>query len=221
MPLDNSQSVIQALNNAQAILFDFDGIVLDSEWPIFQSWQNLFEREGHELAQHLYVNCIGSDFEAWSPPNYLEELTGKQYDWEKEHTTRHVSIMRDLSEAQAMPGVEDLAKHLSHKPTAVVSSSSHKWVDGWLEKLNLTHHFNSTVCRGDAPRIKPAPDLFLEAARRLNIHPSECLVIEDSINGMHAAHQADMKVLAIPNRLTHILDFSAADWQHPTLEGLL
>ena len=216
-----NQDITQALNNAQAILFDFDGIILDSEWPIFQSWKNLFEREGHELAQDLYVNCIGSDFEAWSPPNHLEELTGKQYDWEEEHAIRQVSIMSDLEEAQPMPGVEDLAKNLSHKPTAVVSSSSHRWVDGWLEKLNLMPHFNTTVCRGDAPKIKPAPDLFLEAARQLDIHPNECLVIEDSINGMNAAHQAGMKVLAVPNRLTRILDFGAAHWQHSTLKGLL
>lgn len=216
-----NQDITQALNNAQAILFDFDGIILDSEWPIFQSWKNLFEREGHDLAQDLYVNCIGSDFEAWSPPNYLEELTGKQYDWDKENAARQVEIMSDLKEAQPMPGAEALAKNLSHKPTAVVSSSSHRWVDGWLEKLDLMLHFNTTVCRGDAPKIKPSPDLFLEAARQLDIHPNECLVIEDSINGMIAAHQAGMKVLAVPNRLTHILDFSAAHWQNSTLEGLL
>lgn len=216
-----NQHIKHALQNAQAILFDFDGIILDSEWPIFQSWQRVFEREGHTLAHDLYVNCIGSDFEAWSPPNYLEKLTGKQFDWDKENAARQVEIMRDLEAAVPMPGVAALTAHLADKPTAVVSSSSHHWVDGWLEKLDLICHFNTTVCRGDAARIKPAPDLFLEAAKQLDTDPRECLVIEDSINGMLAAHEAGMKVLAVPNRLTHILDFSAANWQTPSLHGLL
>lgn len=220
MTSPNQQNITQALIDAKAILFDFDGVILDSEWPIYQSWKRVFEREGQNLEQELYVNCIGSDFEAWSPPNYLEELTGKHFDWDKENAARQVEIARDLENAQPMPGVAELVAHLSNKPTAVVSSSSHNWVDGWINKLHLMPHFNTTVCRGDAPRIKPAPDLFLEAAKQLDIPPHDCLVIEDSINGMLAAHQAGMKVLAVPNRLTHILDFSAANWQTNSLEGL-
>ena len=96
-------------------------------------------------------------------------------------------------------------------PCAVVSSSSHRWVDGWLEKLGLTGYFRTTVCRGDAPRIKPAPDLFLEAARRLDLAPQDCLVIEDSVNGMNAAKEAGMRVWSVPNRVTECLDFSQAD----------
>ena len=216
----NQKNILQALTDAKAVLFDFDGVILDSEWPIFQSWKRLFEREGQNLAQDIYVNCIGSDFEAWSPPNYLEELTGKHFDWDKENAARQVEIARDLENAKPMPGITQLVEHLSEKPTAVVSSSSHNWVDGWVNKLNLTPHFNTTVCRGDAAKIKPAPDLFLEAAKQLGIRPHDCLVIEDSINGLLAAHQAGMNVLAVPNRLTQILDFSAANWQLSSLKGL-
>lgn len=220
MTLTNNKIITQALCDAKAVLFDFDGVILDSEWPIYQSWKRVFKREGQNLEHAKYVNCIGSDFDAWSPPNYLEELTGKTFDWDKEDAGRRVEIFRDLENAQAMSGVAELVAHLSEKPTAVVSSSSHNWVDGWVKKLNLTPHFNTTVCRGDAPKIKPAPDLFLEAAKQLKVNPSDCLVIEDSINGLLAAHEAGMKVLAVPNRLTHILDFSPADWQTDSLEGL-
>ena len=83
------------------------------------------------------------------------------------------------------------------------------------------HLVNTTVCKGDAPKIKPAPDLFLEAARQLNVNPSDCIVIEDSHNGMHAAHDAGMKVIAVPNRLTNILDFSNAEWSAQSLTDLL
>lgn len=210
----------EVIHNAKAVLFDFDGVILDSEWPIYQSWSRLFQREGHTLEQELYVNCIGSDFEAWSPQLYLEELTGKHFDWEKENAARQVEIVQDLENAEPMPGVRELVEELSDKPTAVVSSSSHRWVDGWVEKLGLMPHFNTTVCRGDAPKIKPAPDLFIEGARQLGIDPRDCLVIEDSINGLLAAHQAGAKVLAVPNRLTHVLDFSGADWLATSLKGL-
>jgi HAD superfamily hydrolase (TIGR01509 family) len=112
-----------------------------------------------------------------------------------------------------MPGVIGLLEKLAARDIrrAVVSSSSHHWVDGWLEKLQLATYFQTTVCRGDAPRIKPAPDLYLEAARRLEIAPQDCLVIEDSLNGIKSARAAGMHAWAIPNRVTECLDFSAAD----------
>lgn len=210
--------IYQAINDSKAVLFDFDGVILDTEWPIYQSWKRLFEREGQDLAQDIYVKCIGSDFDTWSPPRYLEELTDKSFDWDKENAVRQVEIMRDLANAKPMPGVEKLIKGLVEKPTAVVSSSSHNWVDGWVDKLGLMPYFNTLVCRGDAPKIKPAPDLFMEASKQLGIAPKDCLVIEDSMNGLLSAHQAGMKVLAVPNRLTSVLDFSQAEWQAASLE---
>ena len=99
----------------------------------------------------------------------------------------------------------------------MVSSSDHNWVDGWLEKLGLMSYFDSTVCRGDAPKIKPAPDLYLEAVRRVNFPASDCLVIEDSLNGMKSAHAAGCPVVAIPNRITACIDFGGAEFQFPTM----
>ncbi|HCL97054.1 MAG TPA: hypothetical protein DHW77_04755, partial [Verrucomicrobiales bacterium] len=130
-------------------------------------------------------------------------------------------ILRALKNPVAMPGAAELAYSLQEKSTAVVSSSSHSWVDGWVEKLELMHCFNTIVCRGDAPKIKPAPDLYIEAAQRLEINPSDCIVIEDSLNGMLSAHSAGMQVIAIPNRLTSVLDFSAADWSVNALSDLV
>ncbi len=95
----------------------------------------------------------------------------------------------------------------------MVSSSNHQWVDGWLDKLGLMGSFDHIVAREDAPRIKPAPDLYLEALRRLALPASECLVIEDSLNGLKAAHEAGCPVAAIPNRITSCIDFSAAEFQ--------
>jgi HAD superfamily hydrolase (TIGR01509 family) len=196
-----------------AVLFDFDGVLVDTEWAIYQAWRRTFEAHDHDLPLEVYTRCIGSDFQSWSPKTHLEDLTGLAFDWHHLDARRQEEIMAELDGARPMPGVcEVLAKlPAAGLATAVVSSSSHHWVDGWLDKLGLQDHFATTVCRGDAPRIKPAPDLFLEAARRLDVLPRNCLVIEDSVNGLNAAKEAGMRVWAVPNRLTECLDFSQAD----------
>lgn len=210
-----------AIAESQAVLFDFDGVILDTEWPIYQTWRDLFQREGHPLPPEVYVQCIGSDFNTWSPEKYLEQLTGKKFDWGTENATRQIEIVRAVEALAPMTGAAEIATLTKDKATAVVSSSSHDWVDGWLGKLNLDPYFNTTVCRDDVERIKPAPDLYLEAARRLDVNPRQCLVIEDSLNGMLSAQEAGMQVIAVPNRLTHMVDFSTADWKVASLSELL
>lgn len=197
----------------RAVLFDFDGVLVDTEWAIYQSWRRVFEDHGHDLPLSLYTRCIGSDFTTWSAKTHLEELTGLAFDWHDLDARRQEEILRDLDGEGPMHGVVTMLERLAAAavPCAVVSSSSHHWVDGWLEKLGLAGHFQVTVCRGDAPRIKPAPDLFLEAARRLDMAPADCLVIEDSLNGVTAAKAAGMSAWAVPNRVTGGLDFSPAD----------
>lgn len=200
------------LSKAKAVLFDFDGVILDSEWPIYQTWLDLFKSEGQDLPIPTYVQCIGSDFDTWSPEKHLEDLTGKNYDWQTINPARQVEILAALENPVALPGVNELFQELCNRdiPIAVVSSSSHSWVDGWLEKLDLIKFAKTIVCKGDAPRIKPAPDLYLEAARRLGLDPADCLVIEDSLNGVKAAIAAGCQTIAVPSKLTSCLDFSIA-----------
>jgi HAD superfamily hydrolase (TIGR01509 family) len=198
---------------AAAVLFDFDGVLVDTEWAIYDAWHRLFRAHGHPLPLETYNQCIGSDFATWSPKVHLEELTGKAFDWHQLDPERQREIEAELAGSGPMPGVAAALDDLGRAavPAAVVSSSSHRWVDGWLERLGLAGHFATTVCRGDAPRIKPAPDLFLEAAARLGTAPANCLVIEDSRNGLAAARAAGMRVWVVPNRVTACLDFPGAE----------
>jgi len=195
-----------------AVLFDFDGVLVDTEWAIYQAWLRTFQDHDHDLPLEVYTRCIGSDFATWSPKTHLEDLTGASFDWHDLDTQRQAAIMAELENARPMEGVVRLLEKLDGQktPLAVVSSSSHSWVDGWLEKLDLARYFQTVVCRGDAPRIKPAPDLYLEAARRLALAPADCLVIEDSLNGINSATAAGMPAWAVPNRVTAGLDFSPA-----------
>lgn len=205
-----------------AVLFDFDGVLVDTEWEIYQAWLATFRAHGQDLPLSLYTRCIGSDFDAWSPKLHLEDLTQLKFDWIKMDEQRQVVIRSALAKQGPMHGVVEVLENLKEKgiPIAVVSSSSHHWVDGWLEKLDLFKYFDEVVCKGDAPRIKPAPDLFLEAAKRLNLAVKDCLVIEDSLNGMNAAKAAGMQVWIVPNRVTSCLDFSKADAVFPDFAEL-
>ena len=204
-----------------AVLFDFDGVLVDTEWPIYQSWRRVFEAHGLDLPLDVYTRCIGSDFATWSAKTHLEELTGQSFDWHDLDARRQEEILSDLADEGAMPGAVELLNKLAAAaiPCAVVSSSSHHWVDGWLEKTGLAGYFRTVVCRGDAPRIKPAPDLFLEAARRLAVAPADCLVIEDSHNGLIAASAAGMPAWVVPNRVTGGSDFAQADRIFDSLAG--
>jgi len=205
-----------------AVLFDFDGVLVDTEWAIYDAWHRTFISNGHPLPLEIYTQCIGSDFATWSPKTHLEELTGSSFDWHDLDRRRQEEIVRDLADEGPMPGAVALLEKLKQKGirTAVVSSSSHHWVDGWLERLDLTRWFETVVCRGDAERIKPAPDLYLEALRRLDLRADECLIIEDSLNGIKAANAAGVPVWAVPNRVTACLDFSLATRVCTSLEEI-
>ena len=210
-------SELLAGGQIKAVLFDFDGIIMDSEWPIYASWQRVFEGEGQNLAVETYVQCIGSDFDTWSPEKYLEELTGKSFDWPVINAKRQVELEADLVGVEPLPGVRELFGKLTSGEfgggkLAVVSSSTHSWVDMWLEKLDLVRYAEYVICRGDAPRIKPAPDLYLEAVKRFGLKAEECLVIEDSLNGVKAGNAAGCVTVAVPSRLTGCLDFGEADY---------
>ncbi len=196
-----------------AVLFDFDGVLVDTEWAIYQAWLKTFQAHGHDLPLDIYTRCIGSDFATWSPKTHLEDLSGLDFDWHDLDTRRQETIMAELVGEQTMTGTLPLLEKLrtSGIRRAVVSSSSHHWVDGWLNKLAFAHYFELVICRGDAAKIKPAPDLYLEAAKRLGLAPQDCLVIEDSLNGMHAAKAAGMTVWIVPNRVTSGLNFTPAD----------
>lgn len=211
------------MNDWRAVLFDFDGILVDTEWAIYLAWCRCFEAEGQDLPLSLYTRCIGSDFATWSPKNHLEELTGKSFDWTVLDAERQREIVHELTDEGLMEGVQELIETLQQQNISlgVVSSSSHHWVDGWLERLGIRDAFTHVVCRGDALRIKPAPDLWIEAARRFGVEASHCLAIEDSHNGMVSAQAAGMPVWVVPNRVTSCLDFSGAEDRFTSLREIL
>ncbi|MEF3274164.1 MAG: HAD family hydrolase [Chloroflexus sp.] len=211
----------------RALLFDFDGLIVDTETPAFQSWQEIFAEYGVELSVHEWGIALGANgtFDAIAhlvarlrerDPRLADEVRAAQ-------TTilaRRQARKDALSAAQPLlPGVLTLLTEAraASIPCAIASSSSQRWVEGWLHWLGIRNYFAAVVTADDVIATKPAPDLFLTAAARLGRSPAECLVLEDSPNGIRAARAAGCPVVAIPGAISRQLPLPPADLVLPDL----
>lgn len=204
-----------------AVVFDFDGLILDTEWPIYAAAQEIFVEHELDLPFELWQGFIGRvDHPHWS--EILQDALGRSVDREALQA-RYLPRRLQLIEALGVqPGIHDLVSDLSRHgvPLAVASSSSGEWVTGHLRRLGLIDRF-AVVHTGDqVTHRKPAPDLYRLAAQSLDVEPSTVVAIEDSLTGCAAAIAAGMKVVAIPSRMTLGMDFSAADLVVESAEDL-
>ena len=196
----------------RALLFDFDGLIIDTESAVYEGWREFYASHGQPLAVHTWAQCVGTDFGVYNPKAELEALTGKTFDWVATEAEIEVRIRELLQGYEALPGVRELLEQAAAEGIACsVASSSHlSWVTGWLKHLELSHHFANISCRDHVAQIKPAPDLYLDAADKLKVHAGEVVVFEDSLNGLRAAVSAGMRCITAPGPLTRHLDLSAS-----------
>ncbi len=211
------------MRRPRGIIFDFDGVLVDTEWAIYQSWVQLYAREGQQISIATYSPCLGAGYSHWNPADHLEKLTGKKYDWEVETPARQAVLEADLARSGLMPGALELLDWCAEQgiALAVASSSSRRWVQGWLERLGIYDRFAGVFTRTDGYAVKPDPALFLAACHCLGLQKQDCLIIEDSENGTISARNAGIPCVAIPNRMTESSDLSRAAWRLPSLVALL
>jgi HAD superfamily hydrolase (TIGR01509 family) len=196
----------------RALIFDFDGLILDTEGPIYRSWMEVYEAHGVAMPFELWVKTVGSSNQAFHPQHHLEEHLGRAL--AQEVIDRRVERRAELVLAQPLlPGVADLidGARAAGMRVGVASSSSRDWVSGHLERLGLLDRFDCIRCRDDVEHVKPEPDLYLAVLDCLGVPSSEGLAIEDSPNGIAAAKRAGLLCVAIPNPITAGLDLGAAD----------
>jgi HAD superfamily hydrolase (TIGR01509 family) len=201
------------MTKIKALLFDFDGLILDTETPEYQAWQNIYAEFGQTLTLEDWGQIVGgtaaSDFH---PVAHLETLASRSLaDLDLESRVRTES-MRIILAAKPRPGVIETleaAQRLGLR-LAIASSSPHAWVDSHLQRLGLFHYFETVQCSDDVSRTKPEPELFLAAKNRLGVEANQALVFEDSPNGVLAANRAGIRVVAIPNPITQHLKFPPA-----------
>jgi beta-phosphoglucomutase-like phosphatase (HAD superfamily) len=196
----------------RALVFDFDGLILETETPAYQSWAEIYREHGHEIPMDLWHGYIGSDT-GFDPAGHLAALVGEGFDRDAVQARRDARKTELVAALDVMVGVREYvadAKRLGLL-LAVASSSSRAWVLGHLERLRLHAEWDAVRTRDDVARTKPAPDLYLAAVEALGVAPGEAVAFEDSANGIAAAKAAGLRCVAVPNALTAGMDLSGAD----------
>ena len=196
-----------------AVIFDYDGIILDSETAEFESHRLIYERSGVSLTPDEWCDQIGvwsdGDEERWC--TRLSDLTGVAHDAAAFKADQH-RLFQEVVAREPMRGIRDLLDLLAaaRLPLAIASTSPARWVVPAAGRLGISGRFRAIVTADDVQRRKPAPDVYLEAARRLGADPAACVAIEDSAPGIAAAAAAGMKTVTIPHWLTERHDLARA-----------
>lgn len=197
---------------AAAVVFDFDGTIVDTEWPEFVTVRDEFRAHGLELELDEFRHVVGrADHPHWT--QWLRDALGRDYDLDEVVQRRRVAHHRMIAEQPVRAGVVELLDRAAAAgvPVAVASSSPLDWVDRHLRERGLHRRFVAVVTRDHVVNAKPWPDLFLAAVAQLSVPPAHAVAIEDSHHGCTAAKDAGLACLVVPNPVTAGMDFSRAD----------
>jgi HAD superfamily hydrolase (TIGR01509 family) len=204
----------------EAVVFDFDGLIFDSESHEYETVLELFAEHGAELPLEVWGQCVGREAGFFDPYAYLEERTGAPVDRAALDARRRAAFMARVERSGPIPGVEEAlraARALGLK-IGLASSSTRRWVEPQLKRLGLWHYFECVRTRDDVQRAKPDPELYRSVLRCLGVEPGAAVAFEDSPNGALAATRAGMYCVIIPNPVTAGLEFGE---HHLRLESLM
>lgn len=206
----------------EALVFDFDGLILETEEPCYQAWLEIYQAHGQHLPIEVWVDCIGRSADYFDPVLYLENRVGHSLDSEQLRSKQRRRYRELLDHSRLLPGVRDVieAAGQADLKLAVASSSSSDWVVGHLTRLNIVDAFNSVQCWREGRLAKPHPDLYLSAVGALDVEPARAVAFEDSPNGILGAKRAGLLCVAVPNPMTRELDLGAADLRLPSLSAV-
>jgi len=184
-------------NKKLGVIFDMDGVLVDTGWAHRRSWYDLAAQEGLVMTDEFFRRTFGMQNDAILPqlrPGISREQMEQLADWKEE---RYRDIVRERPELA--PGVEALLTDLKEQGfrLAVGSSAPPENLDVFWEPLGLAGWFDARVTKEEIPRSKPAPDTFLRAAEKLGLPPGRCAVVEDAVPGVEAARAAGMPVIAV------------------------
>lgn len=197
----------------KGLVFDFDGLIMDTETPEYTAWKEIFARFEATLPLEEWAKCLGSDYNSFDPVNYLSEQTGLPLEYDELLPQQRKRSQELAYELDALPGVREMiqAGKDAGLQLAVASSSDAPWVVGHLERLKLKPFFDVICTAEDVAAVKPSPELFKLAVERLGILPTEAIAFEDTRLGIQSAKTAGLFCVAVPNELTSRLDLSQAD----------
>jgi HAD superfamily hydrolase (TIGR01509 family) len=213
------------LRKIKALLFDFDGLVIDTEYSIYHSWQQLYQEYDCQIPFEQWATTIGAaehEF-VFDPLSELERQIGKKFAQPEPILDRRREIETKLiEELEMLPGVKDYlddAKVMGLK-IGLASSSVRQWIVDNLTRLQITDYFDCVRTADDVPHSKPDPALYLETMACLGVNADQGIAFEDSPNGVIAARRAGLYTVVVPNDLTRRLSLQSASLRLDSLKDL-
>ncbi len=191
----------------KALIFDFDGLILDTETPEVLVWQSIYKEHGFELPVQEWEKTIGGyGLSNFDPSQHLSHLTSGRLDPVSLRSRYRKESDAIIHSNPILPGVIEMIEQAKETglQVSIGSSSPHSWVDTHAKRLGIFEYFDQIICQDDVPpgRTKPNPDIYLKVLEQLNVKNDAAVVFEDSPNGVLAARRAEIFVVAVPNPLT-------------------
>ncbi|GKX29453.1 phosphorylated carbohydrates phosphatase [Vallitalea longa] len=188
----------------KAIIFDMDGLMLDTENIALDSWNKAGKDFGYDISRELMIQAIGTTVK--DTKKLLIKNMGKEFPFEKvrEITMKHTKEYIEVNGVPVKKGLVEFLKYCRTEniPMAVATSTSRIYATELLEKASIIEYFNTIVCGDEVEKGKPEPDIFILASKFLDVEPEECIILEDSEKGILAAARANMIPIWIPDIIT-------------------
>ena len=195
------------------LIFDFDGLILDTENASYQAWDEIYRSHGSELPLSKWALCVGTSYDAFDVHDYLESQVGRPLDRTELEQRHHQRALELIHPMKPRPGVVEYLEE-AHKlkiAVALASSSHQEWVMSHLSRLGLADLFHSIRTANDVEQVKPHPELYQLTLTTMGVSPQRALAFEDSPHGITAAQAAGIYCVAVPNEVTRHFPLGHAD----------
>ena len=185
----------------KAVIFDMDGLMIDSERVTFEGYQHVLAKENLTMSEEKYKTLLGKPVKAVH--DLFKEDYGPQYDVDQIIKDVHAYIAKrfETEGVPLKPGLVELLKYLKENnyKTIIATSSHRNRVDLIVKQAQIDQYFDDSICGDEVTKGKPNPEVFLKACQKLQVSPQDALVLEDSESGINAAYNAEIKVIGIPD----------------------